>query len=205
MQPIPAVSSDAADTSADHAFQAASSSSVQTGMPTLRSGSPQQALLLAASDGDSTAVKRLLAAGGVEVNAIDVETQLTPLMLAARQGHDDVVFALTKGMPATDLNLRNSRGESALSLAAGAGRNEVVSLLLDRKGNPEQCSHNGRTVLTEAVACGRHRGWLRRMPYRRGARQSGRAPGHAGPWQACHHLPAGHCTRGSVAATLRCQ
>ncbi|MFS0755599.1 ankyrin repeat domain-containing protein [Noviherbaspirillum sp. 1P10PC] len=117
--------------------------------------SPSQPLLYqACRDGDATAAKRLLAAGGVQVNAVDPDTRLTPLMLAARHGHDDVTLVLIKGAQGADVNLLNSRGDSALSLAAGAGRDEVVELLLLKKAQPDQASHGGRTPLAYAAAGG---------------------------------------------------
>ncbi|MFS0755600.1 ankyrin repeat domain-containing protein [Noviherbaspirillum sp. 1P10PC] len=117
--------------------------------------SPFQPLLYqACREGDVAIVKRLLAAGSIAVNAIDPDTRLTPLMLAAWHGHDDVVFMLTKAAGSADVQLLNSRGDSALSLAAGAGKDEVVELLLFKKAQPDQANHGGRTPLAEAAAGG---------------------------------------------------
>ena len=154
MQPTRTTSTKSGSSHIAGVQEAPSSSSAQAGKPALRSEPPQLALLQAVREGDTTAIKRLLASGGVDLNAIDPDTRLTPLMLAARQGDDDVVFQLTKGMPATDVNRQNTRGQSALSLAAAGGKDDVVALLLDRKGNPEQCNHHGRTALAEAAASG---------------------------------------------------
>lgn len=117
--------------------------------------SPSQPLLYqACREGDVAAVKRLLAAGSIAVNAIDPDTRLTPLMLAARHGHDDVVMVLMKGPQGADLQLQNSRGDSALSLAAGAGKDDAVELLLLKKAQPDQANHGGRTPLAYAAAGG---------------------------------------------------
>jgi len=117
--------------------------------------SPSQPLLYqACRDGDAATVKRLLAAGSIAVNAIDPDTRLSPLMLAARHGHDDVVLVLMKGQQGASVNLQNSRGDSALSLAAGAGKDDAVELLLFKKAQPDQANHNGRTPLAEAAAGG---------------------------------------------------
>lgn len=117
-------------------------------------GASQPVLYQAALDGDVAVVKRLLAAGSIDVNAIDPETRCTALMLAAWHGHDDVVFMLTKAAQGADIHLHNSRGDSALSLAAGAGKDEVIELLLFKKAQPDQANHSGRTPLAEAAAGG---------------------------------------------------
>jgi len=117
--------------------------------------SPSQPLLYqACREGDVAAVKRLLAAGGIAVDAIDPDTRLTPLMLATRHGHDDVALVLMKGQQGASVNLQNSRGDSALSLAAGAGKDDAVELLLLKKAQPDQANHGGRTPLAEAAAGG---------------------------------------------------
>jgi ankyrin repeat protein len=75
-------------------------------------------------------------------------------MLAARHGHDDVVLVLMKGQQGASVNLQNSRGDSALSLAAGAGKDDAVELLLLKRAQPDQANHGGRTPLAEAAAGG---------------------------------------------------
>ncbi len=117
-------------------------------------GTSQPLLYQACRDGDAATVKRLLAAGSIAVNGIDPDTRLTPLMLAARHGHDDVVLVLMKGPQGASVNLQNSRGDSALSLAAGAGKDDAVELLLFKKAQPDQANHSGRTPLAEAAAGG---------------------------------------------------
>lgn len=154
MQTAPTVPGSSTGAQAMDARQAPLSPVAQAAMPSLRSETPRQALLDAVRGGDPTTVKRLLAAGGLNPNEIDGQIQLTPLMLASRQGEDDVVFVLTKTMQPGDLNLKNGRGESALSIAAARGNDSVVALLLDRQAHVEQCTHNGRTPLAEAVAGG---------------------------------------------------
>lgn len=71
-----------------------------SGMPAVPDSAPQSIdscspcfrLCAAARDGDGTGVKRLLAAGNSDLNTIDPATGLTALMLAAQNGHDDVVL-----------------------------------------------------------------------------------------------------------------
>ena len=117
-------------------------------------GASQPLLYQACRDGDAATVKRLLTAGGIAINAIDPDTRLTPLMLAAWHGHDDVVFMLTKAGQSADVQLQNSRGDSALSLAAGVGKDDVIELLLFKKAQPDQANHSGRMPLAEASAGG---------------------------------------------------
>jgi ankyrin repeat protein len=122
--------------------------------PATADGDTQPRLFCAARDGDTTAVKRALAAGGVDLNAIDPDTRLSALMLAARNGHDDIVLVLCKGAQGADVNLQNSRGESALSLAAAAGHGEVMDVLLAKGARIDQPRRSGRTPLGLAVARG---------------------------------------------------
>jgi ankyrin repeat protein len=51
----------------------------------------------------------------------------TPLIEAARDGHDDVVQALL--VARADPNAKNDEGQTALSLAARGGHDEVIRLL----------------------------------------------------------------------------
>jgi len=189
----------------------------------------QPLLYQACRDGDTTVVKRLLAAGGIDVNVIDPDTRLSPLMLAAQHGHDDVALVLLKGQQGASVNLQNSRGDSALSLAAGAGREDVAMLLLERKADPGQIGHCGRTPLAEAVAGEQLR--IAGLLLERGAQIDGSGEGGKPPltiaarrgdsalvalllenkasvdladrhgWAACHHAAAmGHA---AVAGQLR--
>jgi ankyrin repeat protein len=163
----------------------------------------------------------LQAAGGIDVNVIDPDTRLSALMLAAQHGHDDVALVLLKGQQGASVNLQNSRGDSALSLAAGAGREDVAMLLLERKADPGQVGHCGRTPLAEAVAGGQLR--MAGLLLGRGAQVDGSGEGGKPPltiaarrgdsalvalllenkaslnltdrhgWAACHHAAAmGH-------------
>ena len=158
----------------------ASSRQQQATPPAAGNGSPSQPLLYhACRDGDTTVVKRLLAAGGIDVDAIDPDTRLAPLMLAARHGHDDVALVLMKGQQGANVNLQNSRGDSALSLAAAAGREDVAMLLLERKADPGQAGHCGRTPLAEAAAGGQLR--MARLLLERGASADGGGEGGKPP------------------------
>lgn len=84
------------------------------------------ALFRAATAGDADTVKALLASPNVDVNALD-ENWNTPLMQAARNGHDEVVTALL--VARANVNARNRDGKTALALAAEGGHDETVRVL----------------------------------------------------------------------------
>lgn len=84
------------------------------------------ALLRAATAGNADTVRTLLASPSADVNGID-EHGNTPLIQAARFGHDDVVTALL--IAKANVNARNDQGKTALMLAAEGGHDETVRVL----------------------------------------------------------------------------
>ena len=88
--------------------------------------SETDALLRAASAGNADTVRTLLASPNVDVNGID-ENGNTPLMLAARFGHDEVVTVLL--ISKADLKAKNDEGKTALMLASEGGHDETVRAL----------------------------------------------------------------------------
>jgi hypothetical protein len=84
------------------------------------------ALLRAARAGNADTVKALLASPNVDVNASD-EHGNTPLIEAARFGHDEVVAALLTAK--ADVKAKNDEGKTALMLAAEGGHDETVRVL----------------------------------------------------------------------------
>ena len=84
------------------------------------------ALLRAARAGNADTVKALVVAANVDVNGID-ELGNTPLIEAARFGHDDVVTTLLTAK--ADINAKNDEGKTALMLAAEGGHDETVRML----------------------------------------------------------------------------
>ena len=84
------------------------------------------ALFQAARGGHAEAVRSILTGGRADVNGRD-ESGDTPLIVAARAGHDDVVQALL--VARADPNAKNDAGQTALSLAAAGGHDEVIRLL----------------------------------------------------------------------------
>ncbi len=88
--------------------------------------SETDALLRAARAGNADTVKTLLASPNADVNGVD-DYGNTPLIEAARFGHDDVVTALL--VARADVKVKNSEGKTALTLAAEGGHDETVKLL----------------------------------------------------------------------------
>ncbi len=84
------------------------------------------ALLRAASAGNADTVRTLLVSPNVDVNGID-ENGNTPLILAARFGHDEVVTALL--IAKADVTTKNNEGKTALMLASEGGHDETVRAL----------------------------------------------------------------------------
>ncbi len=84
------------------------------------------ALLRAARAGNADTVRALIASPNVDVNGID-EHGNTPLIEAARFGHDEVVTALL--LAKADLKAKNDEGKTALMLAADGGHDETVRML----------------------------------------------------------------------------
>jgi ankyrin repeat protein len=84
------------------------------------------ALFQAARAGNADTVKSLLASPNVDVNGVD-EHGNTPLIEAARFGHDDVVTALL--IARADVKVKNNEGKTALILAAENGHDETVRKL----------------------------------------------------------------------------
>lgn len=84
------------------------------------------ALLRAARAGNADTVRALIASPNVDVNGID-EQGNTPLIEAARFGHDEVVTALL--IAKADTKAKNNEGKTALMLAAEGGHDETVRML----------------------------------------------------------------------------
>jgi ankyrin repeat protein len=84
------------------------------------------ALLRAASAGNADTVRTLLASPNVDLNGIDDHGN-TPLIQAARFGHDEVVTVLL--IAKADVKTKNDEGKTALMLAAEGGHDETVRAL----------------------------------------------------------------------------
>ena len=87
-----------------------------------------EALFAAVRAGSPDAVRALLASPNVNVNAVD-EHGDTPLIEAARLGHDKVTTALL--LAHADPSIKNNEGKTALMLAAEGRHDETVKVLTE--------------------------------------------------------------------------
>ncbi len=122
-----------------------------------------RALMEAVDKGRLEDVRKILAEGG-NVNALadypsgeHSEGLVTPLMLASRAGHEEIVrLLLEKG---ADPNIFGSivpaDGVTALMWAAEEGHLAVARLLADNGANIDACDSEGATPLNIAAAWGR--------------------------------------------------
>jgi ankyrin repeat protein len=98
-------------------------------------------LVQAATCGSLDSVEKLIDVLGVDVDTMD-ETGITPLMMAATNGHDAVVECLlSRG---ADLLLRDELGGTALHCACMNGAPSTVALLVSKGANLHACDRNGR-------------------------------------------------------------
>ena len=86
------------------------------------------ALFRAVRAGSPDTVQALLASPNVDVNAVD-EHGNTPLIEAARLGHDKVATALL--IAHADPSIKNDEGKTALMLAAEGRHDETVRVLTE--------------------------------------------------------------------------
>jgi uncharacterized protein len=110
----------------------------------------------AAETGDLAEVQRLVVQEPGLLNAALPLVQLlhavTPLMLASRGGHGEVVrWLLDRGVP---VNHKSAGNRTALCFASDAGHVQVVRLLLEKGGNPTLADAWGATPLFRACVGG---------------------------------------------------
>lgn len=90
------------------------------------------ALFRATREGNTDMVRSLLSAPGIDVNATD-EKGSTPLLEAARYGHDDICRILIAA--GADLKSKDRDGKTALQLAIQGDHDEVVRVLKQAGAN----------------------------------------------------------------------
>ena len=84
------------------------------------------ALFRATIEGNTDMVKSLLSSPGADVNATN-DRGSTPLLEAARYGHDDICRVLIAA--GADVKARDKDGKTALMLAVQGDHDEVVRVL----------------------------------------------------------------------------
>ena len=119
-------------------------------------------LLQAVEKNNISRIKNALADSSLNPN-IKGENGETPLMIAAKKGHQDIVEALLQRQEkisqkgavmkaGTKMNLQNDDGKTALHLAVEVGNLEIInSLLKTLKVNPKIVDNDGNTVLHVAL------------------------------------------------------
>jgi ankyrin repeat protein len=90
------------------------------------------ALFRATREGNTEMVRSLLSAPGIDVNATD-ESGSTPLLEAARFGHDDICRTLIAA--GANLKSKDKDGKTALQLAIQGDHDEVVRVLKQAGAN----------------------------------------------------------------------
>ena len=88
--------------------------------------SQTDALFRATIEGNTDMVRSLISSPGADVNATD-ERGSTPLLEAARYGHDDIVRVLIAA--GADVKAQDKDGKTALMLAVQGTHDEVVRVL----------------------------------------------------------------------------
>ena len=87
----------------------------------------------------------LLVRKDADLEALSVQTKMTPLILAVEIGDTDaMMILLNKGV---NINRTNHEGYTPLMAAAESGRARVVEVLLDRGAEPEAKDYKGKTAL----------------------------------------------------------
>ena len=127
----------------------------------------------ASKEGDTEMVMKLCNNPVVDVNVViawmDGLVQSTPLIIAARGGHEEVIRLLLKA--GAVVNKMVNYG-SPLHMATSFGHIDVVRLLLESGADPNQASIAGLTALQIAVKKGHHH--VVKVLLRGGARPSWR-------------------------------
>ncbi len=106
----------------------------------------KKCFLLAAREGRSDIIDKVLLSGRVSANCQD-NASSTALMIAAREGHTEVVKSLLKRQDVlATLNAQNDKGMTALMFAAQNGHGEVVTQLLGSGALTDVQNWDGKTA-----------------------------------------------------------
>ncbi|CAJ1363970.1 unnamed protein product [Effrenium voratum] len=102
------------------------------------------ALRSAAERGDAEALRKALdAASSKDINAQDLDSDLTPLALAAQGGHTACVRLLLTARADPDVVSEDAGNRAALHFAAYEGHVEVVRLLMQARADAAASSTGG--------------------------------------------------------------
>ncbi|EKJ84877.1 ankyrin repeat domain-containing protein [Leptospira meyeri] len=99
--------------------------------------------------GNTERVKQLITLG-YDINAPeDTFERLTPLMIASKEGHTEIVLLLVSMKVQLDAKTRN--GHTALMMASYNRYPKIVKILLDAGANPNLVTNEGHTALSEIL------------------------------------------------------
>ncbi len=113
-----------------------------------------QAMFLAAGEGDNTRVKELIESGAnpsAERKDDKAGGEFLPLHIAAMEGHDDVVQTLLAH--GADANAPSFKHQiTPLQMAVTRGRASTIRILLAKGADPNRKDKHGRTALDNALS-----------------------------------------------------
>ena len=112
---------------------------------------PAEELLEAAENGQSARLQELIS-DGVDIEAREVRRGRTAIMLAAENGHSEVIRLLFESR--ADANARDSDGRTATILAAMKGHPEVIQLLSESGADMNARDSHGWTAMMRAADWG---------------------------------------------------
>ena len=108
-------------------------------------------LCSAAGDGKIGKVTRLLSSGLLDIKYVRRGSSLSPLGMAAKYGHKDVVILLLKRGADINKGKGNAYNGTPLHFAANCGRKGVVRVLLEKGAEVDIKDTFGDTPLSEAA------------------------------------------------------
>ena len=110
-------------------------------------------LLHAAAEGGNSSIMRSMLSYDIDINSKDDESSVTPLMIAVKRNHVEVVkYLLQKG---ADISLTTeSNKRNALHIASQYGSVEAMEMLLSYDLRPDSRDVEGNTPLACAAASG---------------------------------------------------
>ncbi|EMY62414.1 ankyrin repeat domain-containing protein [Leptospira terpstrae] len=108
-----------------------------------------QNLYFQVATGNTERVRQLIKQGYDINTPEDTFEKLTPLMIASKEGHTEIVSLLVSTN--VDLNAKTRNGHTALMMAAYNRYPRIVKILLDAGANPNLVTNEGHTALSEIL------------------------------------------------------